>query len=160
MKVPFIVALAIPGVGMDPDVAASIVWAICKHGGEFGIRSVKLEMDRIVVQMDHEAKPERTSGSVLMPMHHVNAPEVKQALAEQLAKVVQSAVTMAMPRSPFGVAGRVLDMGDWAFGADKKALTPEQRAAVREEVLAMLADSAPYEQKTVQRIADRLGKRK
>lgn len=51
-------------------------------------------------------------------------------------------------------------MSGWAFKTDQAALTPEQRAKVRQEILAFLAEVHTHEAELVQRIADRVGKRR
>lgn len=47
---------------------------------------------------------------------------------------------------------------DWAFKTDRAALTLEQRARVRQEILAFLAEVHTHEAELVQRIADRVGR--
>jgi hypothetical protein len=47
----------------------------------------------------------------------------------------------------------------WAFDSDKNELTPAQRAKVRQEILAMLAQCQTWEQATIRRVADKVGRR-
>jgi hypothetical protein len=129
-----------PHLCEDPDTGSEVVRRVLRAARQgLLIRTLVLERDRIMAVLT-------------VPLG--TTPAEEQRLAEQFVQVV---------RDGYGAAelnGTILSpVGSWAFGADKRELSPDQRSRVAQEIRAMANEVAPHERDLVLRIAEKVGRK-